>query len=64
MHKIVVKILPNGKTEVSVDGLHGASCKDATKAIEAALGKVVDDKKTSEYHKVAKVDANLRQEGS
>lgn len=60
-HKIMVRCMPDGKTEVRVEGLPGVSCKDATKAVEKALGMVTDDKKTHEYNQAAKTSASISQ---
>jgi len=61
-HKIVVRVSPDGKTEVRVDGLKGASCKDVTKALERALGMTAGDKTTAEYNQVAQ-EVHLHQGG-
>ena len=50
-HKIIVTINPDGTTKIKVDGATGTSCKDATKALEAALGQTVKDEKTADYYK-------------
>ena len=47
---ITVEISPEGEVKVQTTGFAGASCKQATKALEAALGAVVSDAKTSEFH--------------
>ncbi len=64
-HKIIVRVSPEGKTEVQVDGMAGASCTDVTKAVEKALGKTVTDKKTTDYYKAqASVNQNQGQGGN
>lgn len=47
--RITVRVKPDGKVEVSVDGLKGSSCSDATKAIEKALGATTSDKRTPDF---------------
>jgi len=47
MKKIVVKI-HKGEVTVTPEGYKGETCKDATKLIEKALGKVVSDQATTE----------------
>ena len=49
MRKIIVKI-HKGTTTVQAEGYQGASCKDATKAFEKALGQVTADAPTSEMY--------------
>ena len=47
MRKIVVKI-NKGQVTVTPEGYKGETCKDATKLIEKALGKVTSDTPTAE----------------
>jgi hypothetical protein len=49
MRKIVVKI-NKGQVTVTPEGFKGESCKNATAALEKALGKVVSDTPTSEMY--------------
>ena len=42
-------IYPDGRVREKVTGIVGASCQEVTAAIEAHLGKVVSQEKTSEY---------------
>lgn len=50
MEKIWVEIKANGDTTVSVAGVKGPSCVEATRDIELALGKTIEDKKTPEFN--------------
>lgn len=50
---ITVEISPEGQVKVQTSGFAGASCKQATRALEAALGNVVSDDKTPEFHQGA-----------
>ena len=50
---ITVEISPEGEVKVQTTGFAGASCKQATKALEAALGAVVSDTQTPEFHQGA-----------
>lgn len=45
---------------ISVKGVKGRSCKDLTKGLELALGKVVVDEKTPEYYEREVAQANER----
>ena len=60
-HRVVVRTAVDGKTEVSIDGMPGVSCKDATKALERALGVTSSDKPTVEMHQPAKAAQNIQQ---
>jgi len=46
--KLIITIRPDGGTTIKVTGVKGKGCKDLTKDIESALGKVVSDKPTQE----------------
>lgn len=43
-------IYPDGRVRESVTGIVGSSCQEVTEAIEAQLGQVVSQEKTSEYY--------------
>lgn len=42
-------IYPDGRVQEKVTGIIGASCAEVTAAIEAQLGQVVAQEKTSDY---------------
>jgi hypothetical protein len=42
-------IYPDGRVQEKVTGIIGTSCAEVTAAIEAQLGRVVSQEKTSEY---------------
>ncbi|MCH7725338.1 MAG: DUF2997 domain-containing protein [Planctomycetes bacterium] len=43
MPQIIIDIKPDGQTTVDAQGFKGTQCKDATKAIEKALGVTTKD---------------------
>jgi Holliday junction resolvasome RuvABC endonuclease subunit len=43
-------IYPDGRVKETVTGIVGASCQEVTAAIEAQLGRVVSQEKTSDYY--------------
>jgi len=43
-------IYPDGRVKEKVTGIVGYSCAEVTAAIEAQLGQVVSQEKTSEYY--------------
>jgi hypothetical protein len=51
MARINVRINPKGDTTFKVEGVEGEGCKDLTKTVEKALGKVTSDVETEEYYK-------------
>jgi hypothetical protein len=63
MHKIKLRILPDGRTEVAVEGVAGPKCSDVTKAVERALGDTTEDRRTAEFLKPA-ATVRLSNEGS
>ncbi|NJL09565.1 MAG: DUF2997 domain-containing protein [Calothrix sp. SM1_7_51] len=48
-------IYPDGRVQEKVTGIVGASCAEVTAAIEAQLGKVLNQEPTSEYYAANKV---------
>lgn len=42
-------IHPDGRVEEKVTGIVGSSCEQVTAAIEAKLGRVIDQERTSDY---------------
>lgn len=53
MPEVIITIGPEGQTTVEAKGYKGASCKEATAAIERALGTVTDDVLTPEFRQSA-----------
>jgi len=50
MAEIIVDFDEAGDPEISVSGIAGGGCKDATRALEQALGAVVREELTPEFH--------------
>ncbi len=49
MKQLIVTIEPDGSTTVEAEGFRGRGCLDATKAIEAAVGVVVQRTKKAAF---------------
>ena len=47
---VTVEISSDGTVQVQTAGFTGAACQKATAALEQALGVVVQDNKTPEFH--------------
>ena len=60
MQEIIVDVSPEGKVNISTKGFAGKSCKEATKAMEDALGAVVKDVETPEMHQQEAVRTKAR----
>lgn len=52
MKKIKVTVAPDGTTRIATEGFTGTACKDATRGLEKALGKVTSEKLTEEFYAV------------
>jgi len=50
METLEFVIYPDGRVKEMVTGIVGASCADVTAAIEAQLGEVMAQEKTSEFY--------------
>lgn len=54
MEQMSIEIAMDGSVKVSVQGVKGKSCTLVSKAIEDALGSVVEESKTKEYFEAPK----------
>ena len=61
MKEIIVTVDKEGKAEVEAMGFKGSGCKDATKAIEKALGLLTKDTVKPEFYEKATVQDRLNQ---
>lgn len=50
MKTITITVAASGEITIKTEGFSGSSCKEATAAIEKALGKTVLDTPTGEMH--------------
>ena len=50
MKQIEILVSPQGETTVTTKGFNGASCRDASKFIEHALGQRTAETLTAEFH--------------
>lgn len=48
--ELEIEITPDGEVKIKVKGASGGECLELTKALEEALGVVVDRQMTSEYY--------------
>ena len=47
---IEVTVSPKGETSIVTKGFSGGACREASRAIEAALGVRIQEQLTSEFH--------------
>jgi hypothetical protein len=54
LNKVIeITITPKGETTVTTKGFVGASCKDASKFVEQALGQRTSETLTAEFHQAS-----------
>jgi hypothetical protein len=58
-HEIIIEILPDGKITGEVKGIEGQHCAPLSEWLDE-LGKVIEDRKTPDYHKQAKQNVIAR----
>ena len=56
MKTIEITITPKGETSVQTKGFAGASCRDASRLIEQALGQRTSEQLTPEFHQSQAVE--------
>jgi len=57
MKTIEVIVSPQGETRLETKGFSGASCQDAGRFIEIALGEKLSDQPTAERHQASTAQA-------
>jgi len=58
---IEIIVSPKGETTVKTKGFAGASCRDASKFIEQALGQRTGERLTAEFHHAQSVEQTTQQ---
>jgi hypothetical protein len=58
---IEILVSPNGKTTVQTKGFTGASCREASRFLEQALGKRTAEELTSEFHQAGAIEQRQEQ---
>jgi hypothetical protein len=63
MQTIEIIISTDGQSRIETRGFTGSRCRDASRFLESALGKVSSEQLTAEYHQtVQQLPNQLRQE--
>ncbi len=63
MTKIIeIVISPTGQTRLETRGFTGATCRDASRFLEQALGQPASEQLTAEFHQVQPSDQVVRGE--
>lgn len=58
---IEILISPEGETTITTRGFTGSSCREASRAIEQALGQRIDEQLTAEFHQAPAVEQQQQQ---
>ena len=61
--RIEITVSPEGAVSIKTSGFTGSSCRDATKAIEKAMGVVGTESLLPEFHTGTQASERLRQGG-
>ena len=61
MKTITIIVSPDGETRVETKGFAGASCRDASRALEQALGRQTDEQLTPEYFQFTATEQRQQQ---
>jgi len=62
MKQIEIIVSPDGKAVVQTKGFAGASCQDASRFIERALGEKISEQRTAEFYQPASQEEQHRQQ--
>ena len=61
MKTIEIHVSPKGETTVETKGFTGTACRDASRALERALGARTEERLTSEFYQGQATDQPLEQ---
>ena len=62
--RIEIIISPTGETRLETKGFTGASCRDASRALEQALGTTIREQLTADYHAVPTTTTLQHEQGA
>ena len=63
MRIVEIIVSPTGQSTVQTRGFSGASCRDASRFLEQALGQRVSETLTAEFHQAASTGQVIQQPG-
>lgn len=61
MKTITLLVSPQGETKIETQGFAGAECREASRAIETALGQMTTEKLTAEFYAQASEQSQQRE---
>jgi hypothetical protein len=59
---IEIVVAPDGNTRVQTRGFVGGECREASRFVEQALGRHIDEQLTPEFHQTASTDQRSREQ--
>ncbi len=62
MKTIEINVAPDGKTRVETKGFSGGECREASKFIEQALGRHLNEQLKPEFRQTASTDQRTREQ--
>jgi len=64
LNKIIeIIVTPSGETKLETKGFVGASCQDAARFLEQALGQTTSQELTPEFHQSDRIAQHTRENG-
>jgi hypothetical protein len=60
---IEIVVSPSGETKVETKGFAGTECREASKFVEQALGRRVNEQLTAEFHQCSSQQETQQQTG-
>lgn len=60
---IEVTVSPTGETKVETKGFAGPACREASRLLEAALGRVASERLTAEFYADASAEVRRHESG-
>jgi hypothetical protein len=60
LKRIEITISPTGESKIETSGFVGDECRNATKSIEAALGKTSSEELKAEFHEQSTNENSLK----
>ncbi len=63
MKTIEIVVSPKGETTVTTKGFSGATCREASRLFEQALGQPLGEQLIPEFHQAQAAKVHLRQQG-
>lgn len=60
---LIIRVFPNGQTEITTQGFTGAGCRDASAELEKTLGQKLHEQFTAEFYESQEQTGIRQREG-